>query len=175
MKDNLATTTAGADIPSRAFNPIGDTLSRMRMLIGRRIVARAAIANTVPGLELSHLDALDAMQFIDGEVTVGAIAERMRIDPSRGSRLVAELVGHGVLRRDASQEDGRRSLLVRTKLGDKLLAERRTVKMALLADVLADWSEEELESFSRLFEKFVDGFETAAARGVANAGEQRNG
>lgn len=151
---------------------ISETLGRFRLLMGRRMIARTAIANTVPGLDLSHLDALDAIQRIDGEVTVGAIAERMRMDPSRGSRIVAELVTRGVLRRDASQQDGRRSLLVMTELGCRLQAERRAVKAAVLEEVLEGWSEEDLAIFSHLFEKFIGRFETTylyAAR--ADGGE----
>jgi DNA-binding MarR family transcriptional regulator len=139
---------------------IGDLLARMRLLIGRRIIGRTAVANIAPGLDISHLDVLDAMRRIDGEVTVGAIAEVMRIDPSRGSRLVADLVGRGILKRDASQEDGRRSLVVRTEFGDSLLAEIRAVKRSLLGEVLKDWDESQLESFSFLFEKFISDFET---------------
>lgn len=139
---------------------IGETLGRMRLLIGRRIIGRTAIANKAPGLDISHLDVLDVMRRIEGEVTVGAIADAMRIDPSRGSRLVADLVARGILRRDASQADGRRSLIVRTEFGDRLLAEIRAVKRQLLARVLEDWREDELNAFSILFEKFVSNFET---------------
>lgn len=139
---------------------VSETIARMRLLIGRRVIGRTAIANIAPGLDISHLDLLDAMRRIDGEVTVGAIAEMMRIDPSRGSRLVADLVARGILRRDASQEDGRRSLVVRTEFGDSLLAEIRAVKRSLLAKVLEDWPEDELHAFSLLFEKFVSSFES---------------
>ncbi|CDZ40756.1 Transcriptional regulator [Neorhizobium galegae bv. officinalis] len=138
---------------------MSETLGRMRILIGRRIIGRTAIANIAPGLEISHLDVLDVMRRIEGEVTVGAIAEAMRIDPSRGSRLVADLVARGILRRDASQADGRRSLVVRTEFGDSLLAEIRAVKRTLLARILEDWPEDELNAFSVLFEKFVSSFE----------------
>ncbi|CDZ29516.1 MarR family winged helix-turn-helix transcriptional regulator [Neorhizobium galegae] len=138
---------------------VSETLGRMRILIGRRIIGRTAIANIAPGLEISHLDVLDVMRRIEGEVTVGAIAEAMRIDPSRGSRLVADLVARGILRRDASQADGRRSLVVRTEFGDSLLAEIRAVKRTLLARILEDWPEDELNAFSVLFEKFVSSFE----------------
>lgn len=139
---------------------VSESIGRMRLLIGRRIIGRTAIANIAPGLELSHLDVLDAMRRIEGEVTVGAIADMMRIDPSRGSRLVADLVARGILRRDASQADGRRSLVVRTEFGDTLLAELRAVKRSLLAGVLDGWDPDDLHAFSVLFEKFITDFET---------------
>lgn len=160
MTDTVLPITPAAADAVEDLTRISETLGRFRMLMGRRMIARTAIANTVPGLDLSHLDALDVMQRIEGEVTVGAIAEAMRMDPSRGSRIVAELVSRGVLRRDASQQDGRRSLLVMTELGCRLQAERRAVKASVLEEVLDGWSEEELAAFSHLFEKFIGRFET---------------
>lgn len=145
-----------------AILDIGQTLTRMRFLIGRRIVGRIAIANVAPGLELTDLDVLEVSRRIaqaGGEVTVGAIADAMRIDPSRGSRLVADLVSRGILRRDASQEDGRRSLIAQTELGEKLLNEIRSVKHGLIEQVTADWSDEDQQVYARLFARFVDGFE----------------
>ncbi|MGE7368518.1 MarR family winged helix-turn-helix transcriptional regulator [Neorhizobium sp. NPDC001467] len=145
-----------------AILEIGQTLTRMRFLIGRRIVGRIAIANIAPGLELTDLDVLDVSRRIaqsGGEVTVGAIAEAMRIDPSRGSRLVADLVARGILRRDASQEDGRRSLIAPTALGERLLGEIRTVKHGLIAQMTAQWSDADRKAFAQLFARFVDGFE----------------
>ncbi len=158
--------------PAEDAARIGDALTRMRLLIGRRAIGRQAIANIAPGLEISHLDALSAMRHIEGEVTVGAIAEAMRIDPSRGSRLAADLVAQGVLRRDASQADGRRSLLVLTELGNRLFAEIRNVKRALLDRVLEDWDEQDLYLFSVLFERFVADLESTYAATDKGSGLQ---
>jgi DNA-binding MarR family transcriptional regulator len=148
--------------PAKDVSRISDTLTRMRLLMGRRIIGRIAIANVAPELDLSHLDVLDVMRRIDrdgGEVTVGAVAEMMRIDPSRGSRVVADLVSRGVLQRAASQADGRRSVIERTALGDRLLQEIRAVKKSLLAKVLENWEPAEVDAFSVLFERFMDDFE----------------
>ncbi|WP_407807920.1 MarR family winged helix-turn-helix transcriptional regulator, partial [Staphylococcus aureus] len=68
-------------------------------------------------------------------MTVGAIAEGMRIDPSRGSRVVADMVGRGLLKRGVSQEDGRRSIVEITPLGTSLLQEMRRTKMSVIEDV----------------------------------------
>ncbi len=158
---------------------ISEVMGRMRLLIGRRVISRTLVDNLAPSLEISHLDALRAMNRIDGEVTVGAIADVMRLDPSRGSRLVAELVAQGLLRRDASQADGRRSIVVRTELGDQLMAEVDATKRRLLASMLDGWAEEELSTFAVLFDKFVSKFEetypnekthsTAATRSLTTA------
>lgn len=164
IRPNTSSPKPQAERPAHdaAILDIGQTLTRMRFLIGRRIVGRIAIANVAPGLELTDLDVLDVSRRIaqaGGEVTVGAIADAMRIDPSRGSRLVADLVSRGILRRDASQEDGRRSLIAPTELGEKLLNEIRSVKHGLIEQMTADWSDEDQQAFARLFARFVDGFE----------------
>jgi len=149
---------------------ISDVMGRMRLMIGRRVISRTLIDNLAPSLEISHLDALRAMRRIEGEVTVGAIADVMRLDPSRGSRLVADLVAQGLLRRDASQADGRRSIVVPTERGDQLMAEVDATKRKLLAGMLDGWSEEELASFAILFDKFVSKFEETYPNEKAQGG-----
>ncbi|MGO7302031.1 MarR family transcriptional regulator, partial [Rhizobium ruizarguesonis] len=94
----ILTTTLSAEPaePDRDNVPrIGRIMARMRLLPGRRLIGRLAIQSAAPGLELSHLDVLDAGRRAQpaGEVTVGMIAERLRIDPSRASRVVADMVG----------------------------------------------------------------------------------
>jgi DNA-binding MarR family transcriptional regulator len=166
---NLNAPVSSAAFANADIAHIADVMGRLRLLVGRRVISRNAIDHIAPSLEISHLDVLDAMRRIEGEVTVGAIADAMRLDPSRGSRLVAELVAQGILRRDASQADGRRSVVVRTELGDRLLAEIHAAKRKLLATVLGDWSPEELSAFAALFEKFVSRFESAYSLEKATA------
>ncbi|WP_234881807.1 MarR family transcriptional regulator [Agrobacterium larrymoorei] len=134
-------------------------MTRMRIMIGRRVIGRMAIAKLAPGLELSHIDVLDVVKRATGDVTVGAIADSMRIDPSRGSRVVAEMVGRGLLQREVSQEDGRRSIIGVTPLGESILAEMRDAKIGIIRDVVGDWAEDDIASFARLYDRFVDRFE----------------
>lgn len=140
---------------------IGQAMARMRLMIGRRVIARLAIENVAPGLELSHLDVLSIVRRARaaGEVTVGAIADSMRIDPSRASRIVADMVSRNVLRREASQADARRIVVVPTALGDRLVAETQAIKMALIGDIIVDWTPADVEIFATLFDRFISGFE----------------
>ena len=142
---------------------IGQVMTRMRLMTGRRMIGRLAIQNVAPGLELSHLDVLDAVRRAEGsgEVTVGTIADILRIDPSRASRIVAEMVSRGVLRRKASQADARRIVVVLTALGQRLLAEIQAQKFAVIESIVADWPAEDIEAFSRLFDRFIGGYEDA--------------
>lgn len=146
-----------------AIQRIGQVMTRMRVMTGRRMIGRLAIQNVAPELELSHLDVLDAIRRVEeeGEATVGAVAEVLRIDPSRASRIVADMVTRGVLRRKASQADARRIVVVLTALGQRLLSEVRAQKLAIVEGIVTDWSAEEIEQFSQLFDRFVGGFEQA--------------
>lgn len=141
---------------------IASTLSRMRLLIKRRIIGRMAMKKMATELDFSHFDVIEAVKRIgaEGEVTVGAIAEAMRIDPSRSSRLVAELVQLGMLERAVSQADARRSVVVLTEMAVAHFREAGAVKLRLIADIVSGWSEEEVSAFSGLFLRFVDEFET---------------
>jgi DNA-binding MarR family transcriptional regulator len=140
---------------------IGRSMGRMRLMTGRRLIGRLAIQSAAPGLELSHLDVLDAVRRAQpaGEVTVGMIAEMLRIDPSRASRVVADMVGRNVLRREASQADARRIVVVMTEVGQNLLAEIVAQKLAIISEIVSDWPEQDVARFAMLFERFIGGYE----------------
>ncbi|WP_174803947.1 MarR family winged helix-turn-helix transcriptional regulator [Martelella limonii] len=143
---------------------LSDAITQHRLMMRRRIIGRIAIANVAPALEITHLDVLDVV-FRAGQVdraTIGSVAEGMRIDPSRASRIVAELVSQDVLERRVCQNDARRSILVITPKGQVLLNEVHAVKRQLLESVTAHWSADDLAQFSVLYHRFVDGLEDYA-------------
>ena len=154
-------------LPDRAedISRISGIMARMRLLIGRRYIGRLAISRAGAGLELSHLDMLSLVRRLSRvqEVTVGALAEQMRLDHSRVSRVVADLVKRGVLRREASQEDARRTLVALTDEGVAWLDRLNEVKHYVIGQILSDWSHEDLDLFAGLYERFVEKFEQHAA------------
>ena len=154
-------------LPNRAadITRISSIMARMRLLIGRRYIGRLAISRAGAGLELSHLDILSLVRRLSRmqEVTVGALAEQMRLDHSRVSRVVADLVKRGVLRREASQEDARRTLVALTDEGVVWLDRMNEVKHEVIGQILSDWSHEDLDLFAELYERFVEKFEQHAA------------
>ena len=147
-----------------AFARIGAAMGRMRIMTGRRYIGRLAISRVGAGLELSHLDALSLVRRLglEQEVTVGALAEQLRIDHSRASRIVADLVKRGVVRRAASQEDGRRTIVTLTKAGMHWLDQVNGVKEEVLSKVLYDWTEEEMATFASLYTRFIERLEAQA-------------
>lgn len=144
-----------------ALGLVGQAMTRMRLLIGRRFIGRMALKRMGTGLELSDIDAIGVIKRIGSqeEATVGAIAEQMRIDPSRGSRIVADLVRQGLLERAASQQDGRRSLVRITDAGRGVLDQIEAIKREMILEATAGWTADEIDSFARLYLRFTEGLE----------------
>lgn len=111
-----------------------------------------------------HLDVVPLLQVVAGghctgdvsEVTVGMVAERLAIDPSRASRWVSATIEAGHLTRLASQADGRRSVLAVTPAGQEILAEAERFRRLRYERLLAGWPAEDRVVFARLLTRFVD-------------------
>ncbi|MBE2276093.1 MAG: MarR family transcriptional regulator [Rhodobacteraceae bacterium] len=91
------------------------------------------------------------------EATVGLLAEEMMVDPSRASRLAADLVERGLVARAVSQADGRRSVLQPTETGRALFAGFQRVKWQHTASLFRDWTEAEITAFAGLFRRYAEG------------------
>ncbi|HEY0275174.1 MAG TPA: helix-turn-helix domain-containing protein [Paenirhodobacter sp.] len=145
---------------------ISDSISRLRVMIGRRVIGRMALDNVAPMLDLSDLDVLRLVPSAgaEEEVSVGDIARTLRIDPSRASRLVAGLVRQGFLLRAVSQSDARRAVLWRSARGDSLRAEIQRVKRDVIRDIVTDWPEADLSGFAHAFEDFILAWEERLTR-----------
>lgn len=91
-----------------------------------------------------------------GDVTVGAVAERLSIDPSTASRLVGHAIDAGFVARRPSPRDARRANLQLTDAGRRLKAVADRFRRAYLAELLADWTEAERTEFARLLTRFTE-------------------
>src|SRR3569623_251619 len=135
--------------------------------VRRSLAKREFVADLLKEIDGGSIDLqlLDVMRAVshwhpatpedaDREVTVGTIAERLNIDPSRASRLVSDVVDKGYIRREASQSDSRRIVLVATEKGWAIGEEFRRRKGQMLARALKTWSEEELVLFNQLLDRY---------------------
>jgi DNA-binding MarR family transcriptional regulator len=90
-----------------------------------------------------------------GPLRQGALAELVHADPSTVSRHVTLLVDRGLVRRVADEQDGRASRLVVTPAGEAVLEQIRQERDGLLAQVTADWTPDELATFTRQLHRLV--------------------
>ena len=145
---------------------IGLSMSRYRVLAKSRLITRLTLGKSGADLDIAYLDMIELVGRCarkGQEVTVGTVAELMRIDPSRASRAVAQLVDQGHFQRGVSQEDARRSVLVLTDKGQKVLRDKVEIKLSLISKIVEDWPEEDVARFSELYSRFLDDFERVAA------------
>jgi DNA-binding MarR family transcriptional regulator len=128
--------------------------SQTRRALGRFMESETGLRLKVP--DMFVVDALDAgADLPEEEATVGAVAERLGIDPSRGSRMVSGAIKAGYVRRVASQKDGRRIRLELTKEGRRLADVARRYRTAFFARLLEDWPDKDCQEFARLITKFT--------------------
>ncbi|MBW8300589.1 MAG: MarR family winged helix-turn-helix transcriptional regulator [Hydrogenophaga sp.] len=159
--DHTPPPSPGTQHAADAIASIGSSMGRLRLMIGRRFLGKLVISRVGGGMELSHLDVVGTVRRLQAtqEATVGAIAEELRVDPSRSSRIVADLVRQGLLKREVSQEDARRTIVVVTPVGQDLLKKVDEVKRDTIRDVVSDWPEEDVARFAELYDRFISGFD----------------
>jgi DNA-binding MarR family transcriptional regulator len=168
MADSPATADLGGSPHGTKIEVLGEierALIRLRRRQTRRRLAQQSLRQLGVEVDLALLDVVDAIEAGPdesgperaerNEVTVGVVAERLGLDPSRASRMVAAAVEAGYVRRVASQGDGRRSCLELTHTGRDIVATAHRTRQALYDRLLADWPEPERAEFARLLTKFT--------------------
>lgn len=131
------------------------TLARLSTRRGARTGRYAALPDAV--FEL--LDAVDAAT-VDGRApTVTETAAALGVDQPRASRLAAQALDAGLLRRVADQADGRRSLLILTRDGRAVLDRIRTFRRSIIAETIGHWTTEDRLALARLLTRFVNDIE----------------
>ena len=124
------------------LDEVGPALSRLRRRTsgGRGDLTRNLVLNVVA----------DA----SGEMTVGGVAAEMGVTQPVASRTIAACIADGLLRRAASQSDGRRTVLELTDAGEaerrRFAAEQREV----FEEVTAAWDPAERLQFARFLIRY---------------------
>lgn len=130
-------------------------------------------------LELAEFSALTAVARISQGVgraaaeppTIGALAQELAIDPSRASRLAAQLIEAGHLRREAAQDDARKTILTLTDQARAVLARVRELKWDRYIAIFADWPDEDITRFALFLRRYRERSAQVFARPVAPAAE----
>ncbi|MFE7030671.1 MarR family winged helix-turn-helix transcriptional regulator [Streptomyces sp. NPDC057621] len=136
--------TSSSEQPSDdpTLDQIGPALSRLR----RRTPASSK--------DLSRNLVLNVIADAPGETTVGGLAAEMGVAQPVASRTVAACIEDGLLRRAASQSDGRRTVLELTEHGEaereRFAAEQRKAFL----EITVAWSPEERTQFARLLTRY---------------------
>ena len=166
--------SAGYDsVTAEAFIDLDAAMFRWHRTIMKGEVPVQILKELGVDLELTHFSALTAIMRIQNGIgrdaepaTIGLLATEMNIDPSRASRIASDLINRGYLRREAAQDDGRKSILALTQQAIDDMTAFKNKKWSNIMQVFCDWSPEDIAAFSKLFVRYCND-----ARRVYNSSE----
>ncbi|HZW40962.1 MAG TPA: MarR family winged helix-turn-helix transcriptional regulator [Agromyces sp.] len=99
---------------------------------------------------------LDALEGAEHPPSVSELADAIGVDQPRASRLVQAAVEAGHARREADPADARRSAIVLTDAGRRLLSSARGNRRGAIESALAGFTPEETAELARLLSRFVE-------------------
>lgn len=155
-------TSPGDDVTPAAAVDVA--IFRLRRLWAKPGLHRQLSARVAPGgsLQLSHILVVHAVHGVTreagpgDEVTIGAVAERLDVDPSTASRLVSDAIDAGYVARHASELDARRARLELTDAGRTVMDVTARYRRSYIDKLMADWSREDRERFAQLLTRFTE-------------------
>ena len=165
LRKALAQSGQDADLAD-ALIRIDDVVQAWRRQMHKRELGHRATRALNLDIDLAQVDVLFAIApsshpNADDETMVSTIAERLHIDPSRASRLVAEMVNAGYARRAVSQKDARRTILELTPAGEAVVEGVRGYKWLLLGEFFSEWPKEDIAAFVPMLERYSNWFNSS--------------
>ena len=154
------TSTRPDEHADAALDRAGRALFRLGRLFARRTSHHAPAERAGRPVELSRILVAEAIAAGPGEprgeITVGLIADRLAVEPSTASRLVAEAIREGYVTRATSPTDARRLRLDLTPAGRDLVADAHRYQRATFEALTHTWPARDRAEFARLFARFTD-------------------
>ncbi|PYE85664.1 MarR family winged helix-turn-helix transcriptional regulator [Pseudoroseicyclus aestuarii] len=179
-RDEAAERLRAQGFAEAAIDPLLDF--ETASFIWSRMIAKGELLSTILsrlqlGVEPAQFHGLTAVVRLQAgvgrpaaEPTVGLLAGELAVDPSRASRIAADLVAAGFVQRGASPGDGRRSVLALTEKGEAVLQAVRAEKWRALAQVFDGWTPEEIAGFAAQVRRYAQGLQAATEAMQAEAG-----
>ena len=145
--DDAAVATPSDD---ELLESIGTAFSRLR-----RRTSSVPIDAPVARTDVRRDLLLAIVEESDGMLSVNSLAAAMGMERTAVSRLAASCVSDGLVRRVASQADGRSITLRLTPRGRDVLANSRQQQRRAFEYITRDWDDDERLEFARLLHKYV--------------------
>jgi DNA-binding MarR family transcriptional regulator len=137
-----------------------------RLNASRKVHARQAAA---AGVVVSQPGVLLLRRIDDhGPSALGELAKVAHMDPAAAGRQVRQLEADGLVRRSASRDDGRVTVVDLTARGRAVSRRITRVRDQHMADVLTQWSSRDRAELGRLLTRFVDDLRAERYRDVVD-------
>lgn len=153
-------------VPGSRYDQLDELLVRVHIVRQRPGWRRRLLdtSGAVPTLStLRVLRAVEQREETGQGASIGEVAEYMAVEHSTASRTVATAVKAGLLTKTLATEDQRRCVLVLTEEGRSALAEVTGRRQEMVAEMVADWPDGDVDALVVLLQRLVADFE----RGVA--------
>ncbi|MGN6244363.1 MAG: MarR family winged helix-turn-helix transcriptional regulator [Motilibacteraceae bacterium] len=99
-----------------------------------------------------------------GPTDICGLAATLGVDQSTAGRQVTAMTERGLVRREPSPTDRRRSIVSPTARGRRLVASVRERRRAATAQLLAGWTDEDLTLLGTMFRRYNDAVADAYLR-----------
>lgn len=129
----------------------GPALFRLVRFWSRRWTAGAARYGTGDSGHVGRvlvLEAIDAASAGAGAAAIADVARELGLDRSNASRMLADAVAAGLVRKTISAQDSRRTELALTPAGQTLLDAARAWQRETFARLVADWPPADARRFA---------------------------
>jgi DNA-binding MarR family transcriptional regulator len=146
------------NVTTSRYGTLDDLLMRVRRARQRPTWRRRLFADSSAIASLSTLRVVRAIEQREKSgwsASVSDVAEYMAVEQSTASRTVAGVVAAGLVRKSPAPDDQRRCELTLTDAGRCELAKVGSRRHQLVAEAVADWSEDDVDTLITLLERFV--------------------
>ncbi|MGE2836225.1 MarR family winged helix-turn-helix transcriptional regulator [Mycobacterium sp. SMC-4] len=154
-------------VPPSPYDDLDDLLTRIHIARQRPTWRRRLLDPSGPLGSVSTLRVLRAVEQceLSGRgACVRDVADYLAVEQSTASRTVTAVVNAGLLSKTTSPDDQRRCTLLLTDEGRAALSAVTRRRRELVAEAVADWPHDDVESLVSLLDRLTERFESAASR-----------
>jgi DNA-binding MarR family transcriptional regulator len=137
---------------------IEQAMVAIRRRQSRKALGRQAERDHAPAVSIAVIEVLDIVEHngdAGRQTTVTDLGRTLGIDQPRASKLAGQAIAAGLLRREADQQDGRRSPLQLTAGGRAYLDQVHHYRRTQFAHAISGWTDQERQTFAYLLTRFV--------------------
>lgn len=154
-------------VPQSSYAQLDELLTRIAVARQRPGWRGRLLDGTSPVTSASTLRVLRAVeqcQQQSGGASIRDVADFLAVDHSTASRSVAAVVAAGLVTKTFAADDQRRCMLVLTEAGRQASQTVTDRRRELVAEMIADWPETQVDTLVDLLDRLTERFERAAAR-----------
>jgi DNA-binding MarR family transcriptional regulator len=154
-------------VAASRYDQLDDLLTRIAVARQRPSWRRRILDAADPVSNASTVRVLRAVEHCQahgGGASIRDVADFMAVEHSTASRSVASVVSAGLLTKTFAADDQRRCTLVLTDAGRDALDTVTDRRRELVAELIADWPDANIDTLVALLGRLTERFEHAAAR-----------